>query len=244
MRLLVFILFFAIAAEALAQPFLPHRRAAFRRSATGGGDCTVPGSPLLHETYEGAGYSNGGWTETGTGTIDEDYTTSPAPLVGSQSVYFAPTSGDFVYNSHTFTSGGDRYGRAKINVVNLPSGTHTIFQFVGTATFVQEFRVYLKSSGKISVSNGSVESSDTTDAITSGTYTIWWRFSKGSGANGVGQVGFASDCTRPTSGTNFASVSNGTSTADVNNLDHGCFGFSGTPQIIMDEVIIDDVAID
>jgi hypothetical protein len=227
-------------------PYLPNRRQAFRKPAAagGGGECSTPGSPVLHETLEGTGYSAGGWSELGSGgTIDEDYTTSPAPLVGSQSLYIAPATDSQRFASHTFTSGATRYVRFKLRVVALPSGSYSIVQILGS--FSTQSYLYIRSDGKLAVQHGSATSSDTTDAISAGTtYTIWMRHTKGTGSDGIAEVGFATDCTRPTGGNKFTSVTTGTSTVDVDEIYWGLMGFAGSPQMIFDELVVDDAVID
>lgn len=77
------------------QTVLPNRRRNFKPAPPPAGGCTVASGNVFNESFEGTGYENASWTETG--TPDEDAAllgTSPCSGLGSQAftcVY--PTAG-------------------------------------------------------------------------------------------------------------------------------------------------------
>jgi hypothetical protein len=74
------------------------------------------------------------------------------------------------------------------------------------------------------------------------TYHVWVHYVKGSGSNAQSSVGFSTDGTRPTSGNKFTSYSNGTETADADNVRFMEEGGSNARAII-DKVRVDDATI-
>lgn len=70
--------------------------------------------------------------------------------------------------------------------------------------------------GNVVTLNGTQASSSSVGVVAvDTTYFYWFHYAAGSGANGVASVGFNSSASRPTSGNNFVSVSNGDSTANA-----------------------------
>lgn len=200
-------------------------------SSGGGGGISY----LVNQNFEGTGYDNSEtWTESSPGP-NPDYTTSPAPLHGSQSLRFFDTTHN-VSTYTTFTANGDIYGHLMVRWTALPSSS---IQFVriGDGSGTQQGFLRISAAGGITVGNGSSEDGPT-DAMSSGTtYHVWFRYNKGTGANGNAYVAFSTDATEPTSGTKYKSISNGTSTADAARLtlQHDA---DSTFDAVMDQVMV------
>lgn len=228
------------------QDVLPVRRKQAVAAAGGGAECSTPASPLLLETFEGTGYSASGWSEAGTGTIDTDYATAPAPLVDSQSMLITTASNQprHIINSHT--AGGDIYYRFKFSIAAYPSDEVNLISAL-TAGEAQEGALKMATDGTLRVQHGAaIHSTSTTDAIPlNTTCTIWYRHAKGTGINGVGTASFdTTGCVRPTSGNKFTTTIVGTATANVAVVDLGMNVFLGVNTGIFDQLVVDDAAID
>lgn len=196
--------------------YLMARRAA-QRAAQGpasGDPCTG----CTNETYEGAGYAVAGWTEdANAGAIrDEDYTTSPAPLNGSQSMLVRNPGSDVAFS-----------------YINMPNATEVWFRFafIITNTIVNNMRmVIVADSGFSEQASIQVQASGlrivvgtanatTVSTLTANTkYYCWGHYKKGTGANAVGDVGFSTTKVRPTGGNGFAQTTTGSSTANAQQI--------------------------
>jgi hypothetical protein len=168
-------------------------------------------SYLLSENFEGAGYENAAWSESG--TVDEDYTTTI--LAGSHSLgvtnggsatYTFPGAtadevwGYCLYRPHT--AAGDP------NFINLFDASDNVLAWI-----------WLNADGTVTVTDDGFHLDSTTATMTPGTtYSVWWRYKKGTGADGELQVWFNTSATHPGSGANDALVTNANGTAQVNKV--------------------------
>jgi hypothetical protein len=174
---------------------------------------------LVQQDFEGAGYDNGEtWTEAGTGTINEDYTTSP--LVGSQSLRLAYTSqsGTTTVALPADQASLDVYFRVNFAAVPASGKVFLRLRDAGGTTIC---RVEVATSNRITIRHGTGAATTTNGVSSATTYSFFLTFTKGSGANGIANIGYSTDDTRPTSGNTYVSVSNGTSTADVRDIMFG-----------------------
>jgi len=209
----------------------------------------VPASSayLFQENFEGTGYENP-WTESA-GTPNEDYTTSPAPLEGSQSLYLDGSSSDqTVYAAVPSPGSGSTQefyfllnvvakGSANTNrnlVLLSSSGTNlcTLFATSGLA-------LRIRADGGTAVSTANTLSLGTT-------YHVWVTYKAGTGANAVATVAFSTDGIRPTSGNSYAISSNGTYTVVANRMNlWGDFTTASTNyiQVIFDKIRMADTTI-
>jgi hypothetical protein len=179
----------------------------------------APGvSYLVQQDFEGAGYDNGEtWTESGTGTRDEDYATSPAPLVGSQSLRVAVSSQGGTTTKAFASDQSTVEGYLQVHFVSLPASGKVFVAFRDSGG-TRLVNIEVGASSRITVRCGT-GAATTTDAISTGTtYHFWWRYVKGTGANAQASVAFSTDGTRPPSGNKFAAVTNGSRTTDANNI--------------------------
>lgn len=173
-------------------------------------------SSCTNETFEGTGYAVAGWTESlGGGIVNEDYTTAPAPILGSQSLLAKN-----VAFASSFTE------------INLPNSTEGWMRFalVLTNTAVTGWYVatFADSGGaamarlsvqgaKLRVECGAAITADTaTSIVANKTNYIWFHYKKGTGVNAQADVGFAEHPTktRPTGGGTYAQTLLGTSTVN------------------------------
>lgn len=200
-----------------------------------------PLSPIVHETFDAAGYDLVGWAEgVSGGTVDEDYTTAPAPLEGTQSLRITRPIGDSVVTGLAFTD------QAEITIVFR-------MRFTDKSTLDLEFLRINDVFGVRSVTVNKTATDtliiydstafiDTVATISQDvTYYVWIHCVKGTGANGVLSIAFSTDGSRPTSGTNFAQVSNGAVTVDFGQVlfEQSSVG-SQTSVIIFDDLYVDD----
>lgn len=186
------------------------------------GTPTVPSNRILTESFEGAnGYDNAGWVPGGTGSIDPDYTTTI--LDGSQSLLITiPNAGlEYAYFNTAGTAEVWAFFLARFSTVSPASAT-TFFDLANTgggSTCVLK----LNTDGTVLVTSGA-QGVSTVSALTANTkYWFWVHYKAGSGANGVEDVGFSTDCIRPASGNQFAQRSDTVQTASIGYVIPGNF---------------------
>lgn len=214
----------------------------YKAPPEGGGEPNDPTSPILSEKFEATGYDTAGWTESGTGTLNEDYTTSP--LHGSQSLRIVTPSDELTYIYHSITSSSETWIRFKIKVVLNPASEIPLIEMWNISQApIASLRI--TSAGTLKVSNGTSISTATSSALVDGTtYYVWFHFKNGTGANGVCDASFdESGNSRPTSGNQFTSLSNGTATQAALHVTLGCIVFEGVNEFIFDRFDVDDVLI-
>jgi hypothetical protein len=175
------------------------------------------GTYLLEEGFEGTGYENT-WTEGGTASPNEDYATSPAPLVGSQSLFL--DSGTSSFTGHTLASTHSElwlFGRILLPVTAALANGRQLFSIrdaddttdlasvamgsVSGSTF--GFRVY---------NGATVATSSTTTRTTNTEYYVWFQYVKGTGSDGVSRLYVGTDYTRPAVD---VQITNGAATNDA-----------------------------
>lgn len=208
--------------------------------ASGGGGGS---SYLIEQNFEGTGYDNSeSWVEAGTGTIDEDSTTSP--LLDSQSLRTSATTQTARATTPDFAAQDDMwvYFQFRVNG-SLPAGAITVLTIRNNADG-ECLRVRLLASGALSVRAGGGTDSPTTDTLSSDTvYHVRAHYIKGSGANAVGQVEFSTTSTFLGSGNKWKESTNGTATTDAVKFGLGQFLSSGTFNFDFDRVLADDAEI-
>lgn len=170
--------------------------------ASGGGI-----SYLISEDCEGTG-TPAGWNN-GASTVNWDYATSPAPLVGSQSVLVG-----IVETFANFTAQSDVWAYFQMNLSAI-SGSQFIFSFRTSADVkVCSLRVLSDGTFRIYDTSQTVTASTSAGFIsTSTTYHVWVHRTKGSGANELVEAYVATTATKPGSPT--VTLNTGTGTADA-----------------------------
>ncbi len=217
MRKLIFLLFLLL----LATPCFGQDMARMSLGVVGSQSPTTGGGYLINQNFEGTGYDNSEtWTETvGTnGSVNEDYATSPAPLRGSQSLRIY--AGDAGQNSNTispvFTAQDTAYAHLMINGGSVAS-TFAFCVFLDSGLTARAW-VSVVAGGALKVSEGAITATTVGTIVAATTYHVWFRYTKGTGADSIASVGFSETTTEPTSGDNYASISNGAATAQITNI--------------------------
>jgi hypothetical protein len=203
----------------------------------GGGGATY----LINQGFEGTGYDNSEtWTEAA-GTPNEDDTTSPSPIVGSQSLRLDGTSVTQRTDSPSYTATADVWVYLRLNPATLPSSGNNDFLAIRNGT-TQLLSAQINASGVLRVNVGA-NSSPTVSTMSAGTsYHVWIHYVAGTGANAVGSVAFSTDGVKPTAGNAFTSMNTGTSTLSANNVRLTAVAANGGV-FVMDRVLVDDASI-
>ena len=187
----------------------------------------------FQENFENTGYENS-WTEAGTGTIDEDYSTSGLGLEGSQCLRLAASAQTPRTTSANWTALPDMWFYLLLRPLTLPSSTMLLLTIQATTT--ECLRIRLDPAGTIKVRAGGGTENTTVSATSAGTtYHIWCRYTEGTGSNAFGSVAFSTDGVRPTSGNQYRETTNGTATNDANNVRFGVTS-SGTFDLAIDKI--------
>lgn len=202
--------------------------------AVGAVDNTGGGAPsyLFQENFDGTGA--GTWS----GTADYDYTSSPAPLEGTQSLRLQEES---VYNQDAFTGVTEVWMYFMWHPVNHVS-THSIGGlWDGGLSGVAEIRADT-GDNTIFVVCGTATSAKTVATWAEGvTYHVWLRYKVGSGANAEVDVWFNTSATHPGAGNNKTGLTNGSKTTNATTPFFNT-NFGGV-DMIFDKLRVDDVAI-
>lgn len=236
-RALIIIALLALAGFTMAQS---RRGLLMSRGSGGTGGGSDACTDCTNETFEGTGTSVAGWKygDNSAGIVTNiDYTTSPAPIIGSQSALLKNADSQAAYLNLTVATASEHWVRMAVIFTNTVVNNMRIFTAednVGGRNL--ELRLV---SGTLRVTHGSATAT-TASTMSANTVTyIWVHYLKGSGANGVADVGFSTTKTRPTTGGTFASLSNGTAAADTVdiylNVSDFSFG-SGIAGVIYDDV--------
>lgn len=196
---------------------------------------------LLTENFEGTGYDEtitGSWTES-SGTPDEDYATSPAPLAGSQSLELNDAGANERIDSPTYAATADIWLYFLVHFNSLPAATETVASFRNSTTEMCSMQI--TSAGLLRVAMTGGNSVTTVSAMSAGTtYHVWIHYTAGSGANAFGSVAFSTDGTKPTSGNAYTQKTDSTATASSDNIR---LRSDGAIQLFMDKVRVDDANI-
>ena len=199
-------------------------------------------SYLINQNFEGTGYDNSEtWTEAGSGTIDEDYSSSGLGMQGSQCLRLALTAQTGRATSPSFTGQTDVWAYALLRIVSLPSsGTINLLTLYNGTTSLG--RITIASTGALAIRNGSTGGTTFgTNPSTGTTYHVWLRYTAGSGANGYSLGAYSTDGTRPTSGGTFAEHTNGNATLAATDINVGSIKSGAgntTVEFIVDRVLV------
>lgn len=187
---------------------------------------------LVSENFEGTGTPSG-WT-TLTGTPNYDYTT--VPLEGSQSLYLSTAAA-----AHRaivdFTSGPEYWIYFLLRITNgsAPAGNRTIGG--GHVTGSTTVYAFLQVNLNLKVLWGTAAATATALSLDT-TYHVWLHIKKGTGTNGIVDVGFSTNGVRPTSGGTFSQDTANTGTSDVARFSFGTTATNTNVDMIYDKVRI------
>lgn len=171
---------------------------------------------LLNETFDSTGYDVAGWTESSASDIKEDYTTSPAPLSGTQSLYFDAAVNNRLLDSPAFAASDTLWVSFLLHddEAALPGAARPFFAIKDSVGGASQVVLTMETDGDLTIACGSATSRSTDSIARNTTYRIWISYSKGTGANATAAVYWSSPATDP-KGAAKASVSTGTSTAQA-----------------------------
>ena len=207
--------------------FAPGRSFSFRAQPAAGA------SYLFQENFEVTGYENT-WTEGGTGTVDEDYSTSGLGLEGSKCLRLEAAAQSPRATSDNWSAQSDLWFYVLVRPVSLPAATMMLLTLQATTT--ECVRIRLDPAGTLKVRAGGGTENTTVAATSAGTtYHIWVHYTKGTGSNAFGSVAFSTDGVKPTSGNQYRETTNGTAASDCNNVRFGVTS-SGTFDLLYDKV--------
>jgi hypothetical protein len=210
-------------------PASPYFLPLVKRAAAGGG-----GSFDFIETFEGTGfaetYGPADWTQLG--TPDEDYTGTV--LEGSQSCLIGVGSHNIQIDLGD-GSAWEVYFKLRMNSI---SGNQNIAYILDSSDTIISLLVVINAGGDLHVGdNLGNYTSPAIDLNVDTTYHIWWRYVKGTGANGIFTLGVSTDGTRPTSGAGYAEQTAHQRTTDADELRFFVENVA-TWDIIIDRVIV------
>lgn len=195
---------------------------------------------FMREDFEAPGYENV-WTQAGSGTINDQYNTPPAPLQGLYSLRIQLVA-DNRRTTNAFASDHSTvYGFGMVYFPNLPNDRE-VFGLWNDGTLLLNIRV-INATGSLNVDDGSTSAS-TVDGLSLNTlYYVWFRYTKGTGADAFYEVAFSTDTTKPTSGNKYKSLSVGVSTLNANRFVVGATAGVTSYQIITDKLRLSDTNI-
>jgi len=182
------------------------------------------------------------WTATlGTnGTVSSIDTTSPILRQCKQlKFYGGDNAASTNISSPAFTAQDTVYVHFKYRIATSVPGTSQPIMYFQLSTAAKMWVMFL-TTGTLQISIGAKSATTVGTLAADTTYHIWAKYVKGTGANGVGSVAFSTNTTEPTSGDNFATFTDGTQTAQVDNIElRGPFLRTS----YFDQVIVDDAPI-
>lgn len=193
-------------------------------------------SYLVRQTFEGTGYDNSE-TWTPTGSPDPDYT--GVILQGSQSYRFVQAADAAEYAETSFTSTGTVYGYLILHPIARDSVSAVRIVAIRNSGGSTQMELRIVNTGALRLIHGATTVTTSSTLSDGTTYHVWWRYTPGSGANGVGEVAWStSAASKPTSGNQYATTSAGTATGDIGNFYLGNNAATPTQDIVMDAVLI------
>jgi hypothetical protein len=206
-------------------------------------DVTVPfvqpaGSVVSYDQEEGfepTGYTLS-WSETGAGTLNEDYATSP--IVGSQGLQVA-CSANNAAAFLGFTAASSRYEFFRLRIDSTAAAGQNFFSFRTTTT--ARGSVFITSAAKLQVQASGGTANTCTDSLPTATNIyVWVEVISGSGADGILRAGWSTDGTKPTlsaTGAKSCASTDGTYTSTYNRAYFGATAGSITYSLVFDRVI-------
>ena len=175
---------------------------------------------LVKENFETTG-TPPGWTAG----LQFDYTTSPAPLEGSESAYNNIASSCY----KTFPDRSDVWVYGMYRITSLGSQDY-IFSLSNGATNVARIRYLSTGAVRATDSGTNVANSGAGVLAINTTYHIWMRYIKGSGSNSQTILYFSTTGTR---GSAVATLTTGNGSLDANRLTIAC---ANSTSVIFDKI--------
>jgi hypothetical protein len=195
-----------------------------------------PATYLVEENFEGAGAPTG-WTSSGT----VNWTNQAVVLQGTQSLKIDASVGDGFAFYQSFASTDEIWAYIMFRTASLPANNRVIMELrEGTSTRLE---LYIAANGKLTLTHGAASSGLTSGGMTTNVLThIWTYYKKGTGANGLASVEWATDGIRLGSGANYTNMVNGAATTGITTF-RVKSDTDGARVEYFDRVLVDDTVI-
>lgn len=199
-------------------------------------------SYVFSENFEAVtGYDNAGWAETKTGIVDEDYSTAGLSLEGSQCLRLAAANQTAYTASPTFTALGEVWFYSLFRLVSITTA-NLVFFCLRDASLLA-VRVRVSNTGLLGlVFTGATTVTAAVAISLNTTYHFWVYYKKGTGSNAIARVAWSTDGIKPTSGSNFLEITNGTATVNLDRINLG-LTTNYVAEYLFDKIRVDDVEI-
>lgn len=166
---------------------------------------------LIEENFEGSGvpsnwYDGGGLPDT---------STSGLSMEGSECVSNVSGAKVLIAAYPTPFSEAEIWIRFRVRFTEDTAG---YFCRVYDGSLNQRGYIYRHTDGTIFVGNGSNQTNTVAATVIDTTYWVWFRYKKGTGANGEAEVWFSTTSTKPGAGNYNAAVSGGESTQNAGSV--------------------------
>ncbi len=197
---------------------------------------------FMTENFEAPGYENV-WTQAGSGgVINDQYNSPPAPLQGLYSLRIQ-NIGDNRRTTNAFSlTHSTVYGFGMVYFPNLPNNRE-FFGIWNAGTQLMSVGV-LGTTGSLYVEDAGGFRTSVPNSLSLNTlYFVWFRYTKGTGANATYEVQFSTSTTKPAGGNDTLTYTTGTSTLDANRFVIGATGGAASFQIITDKIRLSDTEI-
>lgn len=172
----------------------------------------APSAYLLEENFP-TGAAPSGWTISGAWTWN-----NVTPVM--EGTYCAKSQ-DFgsVLAWKAFTAQSTAYAYFLFQTTDVtPSAAYFLAQLRDSGGTAQA-SVVVNATSELNIrASGAPGATTVTQLAINTLYHIWFSYTKGTGANASATVAFSTDGVRPTSGNQFASLTNGAATADVERM--------------------------
>lgn len=218
MKSIVFLLL--LFSAVLVQAQAPYESLLFLSVAAASGD---PCTSCTNETFEGTGTVLTGW-RVGDNTSANNITNvdfTDVALTGSQSLWLGNPDSQSSYLAKTIASTANVGWRFSMYVTNASINAATNMQVVTVDDNVGNpmASVVIHATG-FRINHGTANATTATQIPAQTKVYVWGRRVAGSGANGTAYVAWSTGKVKPTSGNQYASLSNGSTTANTTD-----FGF-------------------
>ena len=195
--------------------------------SSSGGGASDPCSSCTNETFNPAGYSISGWTETPNtgGPINEDYATAPAPIEGAQSLLVRNASGDSSFIQITVPDSAESWQRFSFIMTNtIVNGIRLSAFLSGGFVFQAELRT---TGGKMQVVAGTATATLADSLVANTKYFVRFHYKQVAGVNNdVADVECNTTGTFDGAGTDFASLTTGSANATASIMGLGVWDWN------------------
>jgi len=191
------------------------------------------------QNFEGAGYDNSEtWTESGSGTKDEDYATAPAPLRGTQS--YLQTGSSTASTSITLAAeAGEAWGHFEFYTSDGQPAAETYLLRLMNSSAESIASIRLLTTGYLKVLAGTSGENSVTTQLADGPITpfrIWWYYKSGTGANAVFTLWISDLATLTRPETAEVTETAGTGTTDIASIN--TLNNQNTMSVILDQILV------